>query len=133
MKAVKSAVSKKPPAKKTAVKVPQEIEKRYRPLYRQIVEHLQASNIFLDVDQQLVVNAVNLQQIVDECRVQVRAEGVTIENEHGTRQHPALQSLNQTTSSLIRVYAAIGLGAAARRKLAVEHPDSGGDDPWSRT
>ncbi len=124
--------SKKQPEKKKPIKVPPEIEKRYRPLYKKIVEHLQASNLFLDVDEQLVVNAVNLQQIVDEARAEVRASGLLLDSEHGVKQNPAVQVLNQTQGSLIRIYAAIGLGAAARRKLVVDTPQKAPDNPWQR-
>ena len=113
------------------VAVPKGLSKGAQDYYRMIVGHLQESGNWQEVDARMVEMLVRTHEAILEEDARLAKEGRVVESDQGPKKHPSCTILHELHAQYRGMASALGLGAAARRRLQIEIAEKV-ENPWQR-
>ena len=100
--------------------IPESIPSSHYQLYLRVITYLRETLTYSEADQTLVEQYVLTAEMIDQIRANLREEGLSVMAAHGVKTNPQLTALNASITSLTKLAATLGIGAAVRRRLMTE-------------
>ena len=99
--------------------------------YAVIVSHLQEANNWQEVDMQMVEMLAQTYGDIQRERALLVGEGSIVDSDQGPKKNPRCTVINELQGQYRGLASALGLGAAARRRLQIEISEEV-ENPWAR-